>query len=166
MSFDWKKTLGTVAPALATALGSPLAGLATKAIVEALGLTDGSEESLETALKNATPDQLLALKTANNAFLLEMRKLDVDLERIAASDRDSARKREAATQDHTPKILAYVIIGVWGVIQYHVFTHSIAPDMRELVIRVLGTLDGALMLVLAYYYGANSQPSQVVDRRK
>jgi hypothetical protein len=28
--------------------------------------------------------------------------------------------------------------------------------MRELVARVLGTLDGALMLVLSYYFGSSS----------
>lgn len=160
--------LKTVAPGLATALGGPLAGLAVTAIGSALGLSDATMEKVEKAVSGATADDLLKLKLADQQFAKDMRALDVDLERIAAGDRDSARRREAATADHTPKVLAFVIITVWGVIQYHVFTSTIAEDMRELVIRVLGTLDGALMLVLAYYFGASSQQSTTVvsERRR
>jgi hypothetical protein len=32
----------------------------------------------------------------------------------------------------------------------------IEPTMRELIARVLGTLDGALMLVLSFYFGSSS----------
>jgi hypothetical protein len=37
---DWRKTLGTVAPAIATALGGPLAGVAVGMAAKALGLGD------------------------------------------------------------------------------------------------------------------------------
>ena len=35
-NFDWKATLGAVAPMIATGLGGPMAGLATKALANAL----------------------------------------------------------------------------------------------------------------------------------
>ena len=85
----------TVAPSIASAVGGPLAGMATKAISEALlGKPDGTEEELAQAAIKATPEQLLALKKAENDFALQMRELDIDLERIAGADRDSARNRE------------------------------------------------------------------------
>ena len=53
----WKSIVGTVAPALATALGSPLAGMAVAAIGSALGLTESSEETVSAAIVKATPEQ-------------------------------------------------------------------------------------------------------------
>ena len=85
----------TVAPTIATAVGGPLAGMATRAISEALlGKPDGTEEELAQAAANATPEQLLALKKAEQDFAVRMRELDIDLERIANEDRNSARDRE------------------------------------------------------------------------
>ena len=85
----------TVAPSIATAVGGPLAGMATKMISEALlGKPDGTEDELLQAAKNATPEQLLALKKAEQDFAIKMRELDIDLERISNEDRNSARNRE------------------------------------------------------------------------
>lgn len=169
---DWKAIVGTVAPTIATALGGPLAGLATKTIIDALGLpTDALEEQVEAAVRNATPEQLLALKTADYKFQTDMKMLEVDLVRIAASDRDSARKRETTTGDSwTPRILAGVVVATWGFIQWHILNHSIVDDMRELAMRVLGTLDAALLVVLYYYFGGSvgggSNHTTVVGERR
>ena len=116
----------TVAPSIASAVGGPLAGMATKAISEALlGKPDGSEEELLQAAAKATPEQLLALKKAENDFALQMRELDIDLERIASEDRDSARNREIKTKDWTPKILAGgITVGYFGVL-FYMLTHGL-----------------------------------------
>ena len=59
---DAKNTLGAVAPMLASAVGGPLAGAATTAIVNALGLApDTTQEQAATAVVGATADQLIAL---------------------------------------------------------------------------------------------------------
>lgn len=48
--FDWKAIVKTVAPALGTALGGPLAGTAVKVLSEALlGHSDGKEEEIARA---------------------------------------------------------------------------------------------------------------------
>jgi len=61
--------------------------MATKAISEALlGKPDGSEVELLQAAERATPEQLLALKKAEQDFAVQMRELDIDLERIANSE--------------------------------------------------------------------------------
>ena len=65
----------TVAPSIASAVGGPLAGMATRAISEALlGKPDGTEEELTQAVATATPEQLLALKQAENEFSIKMRE--------------------------------------------------------------------------------------------
>jgi len=147
--------IGSVAPTIATALGGPVAGMAVKALSGALfGHEDASQDEIQAALANPTADQLAAIKKIDADFKVQMKSLDIDLERIAASDRDSARNYAILTHDLTPRIIAILVIAAWVVVQWFLL-HNIIPDaMRELIARVLGTLDGALMLVLSYYFGS------------
>ena len=146
-----------VAPALATALGGPLAGAAVVAIGRALGQEAPTEDSVADALAVAGPEVLLKLKQADQEFALAMRQADIRVLEVDAQDRDSARQREAKTGDSlTPRALALVVIVSWVVIQYILLTTVVDPSMRELVARVLGTLDAAVMAVLFYYFGSSS----------
>ena len=139
------------APTLATAVAGPLGGAAVSAIASRLGVSD----SVESVAKAIAGDPQAAQKLAE--LELEYAKLDM-------ADRDSARKNEAAlaTSEHTPllnksvtPVLAIVVVVAWGLIQYHLLTHVVPTEMREIIIRVLGTLDGALVMVLSYYFGAS-----------
>ena len=100
---DWKNVVGTVAPVLGAALGGPLGGAAVSVISEALGLNEKTEDAIKNALSGTTPEQLLALKNADQAFAVKMEELGLrreelsfakvkDMEVIASGDRDSARK--------------------------------------------------------------------------
>ena len=55
-----------------------------------------------------------------------------------------------------PPILSVLVVVAWVLVQFFLLNHVIDASMRELVARVLGTLDGALMLVLTYYFGSSS----------
>jgi hypothetical protein len=159
---DFLKTfgplIGQVAPTIATALGGPLAGMAVKAVSSALfGHQDASEDEIMAAMGTATPDQLTALKKIDADFKVQMKSLDIDLEKIAASDRDSARNMQIQTHDWTPRVIAIVVILAWVFIQWHLFNSVIPDAMRELIARVLGTLDASLTLVLSYYFGSSHQ---------
>lgn len=148
----------TVAPSIASAVGGPLAGMATRAISEALlGKPDGTEEELQAAASKATPEQLLALKQAENEFSIKMRELDIDLERIANADRDSARKREVETKDWTPRILAALITaGYFGVLFYMLRNGLPTHGGSEAMLVMLGTLGTAWGGVVAYYFGSSA----------
>jgi len=104
---DWKKIIGTVAPTIATAFGTPLAGMATSIVLGTLGIKE--EKEIEVALQN--PEALLKLKQAENDFALKMKELDIKLDEIIIKDKDSARQREIAVKDKTPSRLAYILIG-------------------------------------------------------
>jgi hypothetical protein len=151
------KLVENVAPTIATALLGPVAGMAVKALSSALlGHDGGSEDDITNALANATPDQITALKKIDADFKVQLKKLDIDLVKIAADDRASARDMAANTHSYTPSVLSYVTVICWAIIQYYLFTHIIDPSMRELIARVLGTLDGALMLVLSFWFGSSN----------
>ena len=72
-----------------------------------------------------------------------------------------AVRREAAWKSALAGLAAAVVVA-WAAVQFYVLPHAMtaakAPDpaMISLVSRVLGTLDGALMLVLAYYFGSST----------
>ena len=158
MNFDWKKTIGTVAPLLATALGSPLAGLATKAIVDALGLPGTStEDQIEAAVRSATPDQLLALRNANNTFQLEMRRLDVNLEDISAKDRQSAR--ELAKTNIWPQAILSTIYTAGYFAMLYMFMAGeveVPPDLRTEFGMVLGVMTAAQIQIMNFWFGSSA----------
>jgi len=140
-----------LAPSLATAVAGPLGGMAVTALANKFGVAD----SVESVAKAIAGDPQAAQKLA---------ELELEYAKLDAADRDSARKNEAAlaTSENTPllnksvtPILAIVVVVAWGLIQYHLLTHVVPNEMREIIIRVLGTLDGALVMVLSYYFGAS-----------
>ncbi len=158
MDFDWKSIVKTVAPMLGTAIGGPLGGLATRTIAGVLlGDETASEEQIAQAMASATPDQLLALKKADNDFAIKMKELDVDLERISQQDRSSAREREAKTGDSaTPRILAiFITLGFFGILGFMV-THNLPETGRDALLVMLGALGTAFTCVIAYYFGSSS----------
>jgi hypothetical protein len=160
VDFDWKSLVRTIAPAIASAFGTPLAGLATKAIVDIfLGgdEKDVDEATLAAAVQNATPDQLIALKQADLQFQKDLAALEVDLERIAASDRDSARKRESTTGDvWTPRALALgVTIGFFGILCWLIAAGT--PDAGgDALLVMLGSLGTAWAGMMTYYFGSTA----------
>lgn len=157
---DWKSIVGTVAPAIATALGGPLAGLGVAAVGKALGLGDGAdEEDVAAAVLKASPEQLLSVKKAELEFTARMKELDVDLERIAVADRHSARRREAATGDSwTPRLLAVLVIGLFGFCVWWAFTGNVAAmDAAQIGIigGVIGYASAKADTVVGYYFGSS-----------
>ncbi len=161
MAFDWKSVVGTVAPTIATALGGPLAGLAVKAIGGVFGLGDGATEAdVAAKLAGATPDDLLRLKEADQKFAIEMRRLDVDLERIAAGDRDSARQMQRETRSWAVPVLASVVVSGFIASSIAVLGGWVEglkdPRVAALVGSVLGNITAATMLVLNFYFGTTA----------
>lgn len=162
---DLLKIVGAVAPTLATAIGGPLGGMAMQVVSSVLGLpTDSSEKDVEKALKQATPEQLLALKQADNDFAVRMKELDIDLERIAASDRDSARRREAQVRDWMPRVLAFVVVAGFMATVFLVLLGYVEGMKDPLMATTVGTLIGFVSAkceqVVAYYFGSSSSSQQ------
>lgn len=155
--FDWKSTIGAVAPALATALGGPLAGAAVKAISSAvLGKENGTEKEIEAVVASQSPDVLLQLRKADQDFKIQMEKLGVDLEQIHQKDRESARAREIALKDHTPAVLAYgVTFGFFATLWY-CFVHGMPEKGGEALLIMLGSLGTAWSGIVAYYFGSSA----------
>ena len=149
---DWLKS---IAPTIATAMGGPLAGMAVEAISKAIGV-DPSEVQNTINSGRMTADQIASLQTAEIALKARAQEMGLDFEKLAVADRASARQMQISTNSFVPPTLSIMIVVAWSAVQYFLLTHVIDPSMRELIARVLGTLDGALMLVLSFYFGSSS----------
>lgn len=154
MAFDWLATLKTIAPGLATAFGGPLAGLAVTAIGNALNVPEPTQEKIQAAIAGATPDDLLKVKQAEEQFQVQMKQLDINLEQISESDRDSARKREAAVGDKTTRNLAYLLI-IGGLTFIAATFAGITKVDSALAGTLIGYLISEMKQVLSYYFGSS-----------
>jgi hypothetical protein len=154
--------LSQIAPSIATALGGPLAGLAVTAISKALGIDEKDvQKTIETGKLSA--EQIMSLKQAEIELQTKAQELGLNFETLATQDRKSAREMQMSTKSFVPALLSILVVCAWALIQYFLLTHVIAQEMRELVARVLGTLDGALMLVLSFYFGGSSDSQNKDD---
>lgn len=155
----WKTAAGvlsTVAPMLATAVGGPLAGAATAAIAKALGLPQElPPEDVAFAVQNATPDQLLAIKKAEQDFAVAMKQLDITREQLAYADTASARQREMAVKDWMPKALGILMVSASiGAVALVLLGYARVDD--ALAGSLVGLIVGAGNQVIGYYFGSSA----------
>ena len=156
--------LAQVAPTVATALGGPLAGLAVKTLSEAMfGHQDANESEVSAALMGATPEQLQKLKETDATFKLKMKELDIDLEKIAAGDRDSARNMQMHTNDWIPRAMAILVtFGFFGILTW-LLTKGVPPTGSETLIYMLGALGTAWTGIVQFYFGSSAGSKAKTD---
>lgn len=168
----WKSVgsvLAKLAPTIGAAVGGPLAGTAISAIEGALGVTSSGDlsarqSSIATAIGVATPEQLAALVQADKDFQVKMAQLGfADAEALSAlvvQDRESARQREIAVRDWTPRALAIgVTLGFFGLLTF-MEVHPVPAESRDVLNILLGSLGSGWLMVLAYYFGSSSENAQ------
>lgn len=160
MDFDWKSLVRTVAPSIASVFGTPLAGMAVSAVANAvLGpeeAKENPEKKLEAALATANPELLQKIKQADQDFKLKMEQLGVDLEKVAAEDRASARAREIAVKDKTPQILAFSYTLGYFALLFVVMFHDLPDAAHDLLNTLIGVLSAAQVGIMTYYFGSSA----------
>lgn len=157
MDFDLKKIIGTVAPALAGALGGPLANSAVSMLSQViLGKTGGTEQELAEVLAGGMkPETLLAIKQAEQNFKIEMRRMDTEDYKTEVTDRDSARNREVSLRDKITPTLAIMIIGGFLGMSMGVLFGKLGAE-STLAGTVIGYLSAKAEQVASYYFGSSS----------
>ena len=157
------KVLGKVAPWLVAAAGGP-AGLATKALgtlAEKLGAKEATVEAITQAVAGATPEQMLALKQADNEFKVRMQELgfkrETDLAKIEADDRASARGMQMAVHSNIPAILTCGLGVAFIATLWALFKYPIPPENRDVVVYMCGQLAAGFSAALAFWLGTTRE---------
>jgi hypothetical protein len=154
--------LKQVVPTIATALGGPLAGVAAGFIADRLGVSDKTVNNINDLVTSATqkPETLIELKKIDADLKKYYDQIGVDLEKIAAQDRDSARNREIQVKDNTPKILAYsVTVGFFSILGY-VIKNGLPTGNESVITYMIGSLGGVWGAIMAYYFGSTKGSSE------
>lgn len=164
---DWTKIVATVAPWIGTALGGPLGGLAVDAIGNALGIGGANVEAVKSALAGATPEQMLALKQADQSFALQMQALGFkqvsDLEAIAAGDRKDARGMHVAIRSRVPAALSIAVTsGFFGILIGMMAGWLKVSDSQALLL-MLGSLSTAWGVVMAFWFGTTADSGRKTE---
>jgi hypothetical protein len=164
---DWKGLVATIAPWIGTALTGPLGGMAIEAVATALGLNEKTVDAVKVAVSGATPEQLLALKQADQDFALKMQGLGfkqvTDLEALAVADRDSARKMQIGTQSLVPALLTWIIIGGFTAILILLFNQEVPLSNRDIVVYMVGQLSGFTGAVVAFWFGTTRESAKKTE---
>lgn len=158
---DWRKLVSNIAPGIAAILPPPFNVFGAAAIKAALSLkSDSNDDDISAALINATPEQIASIKQAENNFQIQLKQLDIDLEKINSDDRDSAREREKSVKDNANIVLAALaVIGFFSTL-FYIIVYGLPDQGREPLLVLLGTLGGIVTQVFNYYFGSSSGSAQ------
>lgn len=155
-----RKLLQSGAPLLATALGGPLAGVATKLIGGALlGKNDASADELAAAIQS--PDAMVKLKQLEVEWQEKLKQADIDLFAFEVQDRASARDREVkmatiGSHEWIMKAIAIIIVlGFLGMLTA-MFLFVIPPSMNEAAMLLIGALASQFGSIVNYYFGSSA----------
>ena len=152
-----KNLVGAVAPTLGTALGGPMGGMAGNVIADVLGVPN-TPKAIEKAIAEATPEQMLELKKAEQAFEIQLKELDVDVFKLETEDKQDARGK--FSKDWTARIMGITVVG--GFMGY-IFLVTLQPpeqNSEALINLVLGYLGGLASAVISFYFGASHTPKE------
>ena len=144
-------------------LGGAVKGVLTSAGVNLDG--EDPEKGLKNYLKQANPEQLAAIKTADNQFKLDMERMGIDLAEIAAEDRKNARAMQVKTRTKLVPFLALFIIMACFSLAAFLFFKDIPSANRDLINIFFGLLVGYAGNVVTFYFGSSDEKNKdLVDR--
>ena len=152
---EWLKTL---APLLGSALAGPLGGAAASFIADKLGVKEATIEAVTDVLNSGkmTADQIASLKLAEIEFEKFLKQNAIDLEKIHAGDRDSARKLQTETKSNVPGFLAIgVTFGFFGILLF-LLLEGVPATGGDALLVMLGALGAAWGSVISFYFGSSS----------
>jgi len=156
---DWLDTLEKLAPTVASALGSPVAGMAVGALESALGMSaDDVKKTVEAG--KLTGEQVAALQQAEIAIKAKAQEMNLDFSKLAYADAASARDMQKTVKSWVPPFLAIAItLGFFGILVGLML--DLTRQNPEIDI-MLGSLGTAWTGVIAFYFGS-SAGSQAKD---
>ena len=161
---NWKDLIRNIAPAIGTALGTPVTGLAVKFLADKfLGNPNATEQEVEAAVLGASPEKLLEIKKLDQQFAVQMKSLDIDVFKMEVEDKKSAR--ELARFNMTPHIVlsALYTFGYFAVL-YIMLTGKmeIALESKDVFNQIIGVLTASQVTIMAFWFGS-SYGSKVKD---
>lgn len=164
---DWQAIIKTVAPWIGTALAGPFGGMAAEAAAAALGLSEKTTDAIKAALSGATPEQMLALKKADQDFAVQMQALGfkqvADLEALAAGDRKDARAMQIAVRSWVPAALSLAVTVGYFAVLIGMMTSAFKVGDSQALLLMLGSLSTGWGVVMAFWFGTTADSGRKTE---
>lgn len=153
---NFKNIIKNVAPFIGTLIGGPMGGIATKILGDVFcGNEKATEKEIEKAVANASPEDFIKLKQVNAETERKYIEAGVDLEKIAAGDRDSARKMQMDTNSIMPAILSlFLTLGFFSIL-FSIMFFKMQDGARDIIDIMLGSLGTAWTGCIMYWFGSS-----------
>jgi len=171
----WTDALNVVeklAPTIGTVLGGPLVGGGLAALEAVFGLTpkpdastDDRQNDIAAAISGATPEQLAAMRKADQDYALAMAQAGFkDVETLAllkVQDTISARDMQTKNRSIVPAWLTFLItFGFFGLLAA-LFLMQVPDGSKALIYSATGTLGTVWLVVVHFWFGSTSDTGQV-----
>ena len=159
---DWIKT---IAPLVGTALGGPLGGAAAAFLADKLGVSDKTVEAVSKVLNDGklTPEQIVSVKQAEIEFQKFLESNKIELEKIAAADRGSARDMLKTTRSYVPATLTFGITIGYFVVLIGMMLKMFEVSDSQVMLIMLGQLGTAWGVTIAFWFGTTKGSSDKTE---
>jgi len=162
MSFDWKKTLGAIAPIAGTMIGGPFGAIAGAAVGKIFGHEEGvvpNEREMEKYIAKATPGQLEALKRLDAELEIKMEELEIKREQLSFDDTSNARAMQKENKSFFPAILCSVLVVGFFITLYCLMQFEIPDSNKAVVYTMIGTLGTLCIASVQFWVGTTKGSS-------
>lgn len=164
---DWKDTLKSLAPTVASALLGPLGGVAVSAIGSIFGMDNATTDQIKKVITEGqlTPEQVTAIKQLELQYQENEKERGFRYAELAYKDRDSARQANVSGGTQKPLFwLSLALLTLCLGAEVAVLFYGYPADTPELIVgRVLGLMDSVTILVLSYWYGSSTGSHQKTE---
>ena len=148
------KAVETSAPLLASALGSPIAGLVLSLVAHTFGVDSNKVDEL-TSIVRGNPDaasKLKALELQHSETLSKISSSDYENE---VRDRINARANAELYRDFLRYMAYFVTGGFFGILILMFIPFSFNPNQRELLSMLVGMLVSKWQTIIDFFYGSS-----------
>lgn len=173
MNIDFKSIIQAAAPMLGAAIGGPFGGAAGKLIAQALGNPEAKPEEIPALLGAATPEQMAAIKKADQDFQVRMAAMGYDntekLAALAVDNTKDARDMQKQTRSPVPALLTLVtVLGFFGLLIGAAAGHF-KLEGSDVLMLLLGVLARETASVYNFWLGSSDgsrQKTEIMKDRK
>ena len=155
---EWLKT---IAPTIATALGTPLAGMAVAAISKAIGCEPEEVQNVISSGK-LTAEQVASIQLAELELKKQAQSMGLDFAKLTVEDRKSARDMQIATKSMLVPSLAIIIVSAFiGVVIATLGGFAVVDSV--LAGTLIGYLSAKAEQVVNFYFGSSAGSKEKTD---
>lgn len=154
---DWLKKIVGYAPDIVGAIASGGATLPATALriisKELTGIETDNIDLVEKAVNNATPDQLLKLRQANNDFIV--RKMQIENEELANQRVDTQDARKEHKGHWMTWLLPLLMFLLFSAMVYGLIEYAIPVENKDILVFMAGQVSGFMAAGVTYWLGSS-----------